>query len=282
MFRNRHTGQTFAPKGVFGKRERSMWLKKKRLKDFQNMVTAEGLNVSFLTLTCSDVNGGEKYFKQVMDSMRHAVVRAGYVFKFVWVLEVQPKRYIKTGELARHWHIVLASDGVGVFPHAKYHKERPRGRKYEKIRDGSVITFDWLHTHTLQKIGQYFCMDGYSRGLYRYLLKYLEGNDLIDELRTSSNKKIRTFGGSSVAVVHQMTEHQSLEFSRLVSSDASFADLNFHREGSRIVCRSYSVSVEHIIGNVYKKRRKSKVEYVIKGDWVRDTSSSEEVVNTSE
>ena len=119
------------------------------MKDFDRVKDFFGLPVSFLTITQSDVSvdTGYRWVSSVMDSMRHAFRRCGLKFFYVAALEIQPKRYRRYGVLAPHWHIAIAHDDKLALPHG----ERLANGHVRKARDGSVVTWTWLHENVKQK-----------------------------------------------------------------------------------------------------------------------------------
>jgi len=266
-FCNRFSGKKIELSGMMSSEERTLWLLRKRLKDFDRCVNTEHLFVSFLTITQSDksVADGYHWISDVMGAMRKKIHRGGSKFYYVAVLEIQPKRYKEKGVLAPHWHIAIATSKLGNLPHAKHDDENGR---IKKIRDGSIVTWDWLHDNVKQKFGMYFCCDAYSVNVYDYLGKYLaKGNELF-AFRQIVGKKVRVFSASRFLVEYQETLGQAGERKKLIESHPEFEDLYWRREGSRIVARGK----EEIKINYWANKFLVKIKYpkihTISGDWL--------------
>jgi hypothetical protein len=93
--------------------------------------------------------------------------RAGLLWYYLWVVELQKKRYRRYGVKALHWHFAIVAPG-GSLPDVHYVKG---GRKHYQVQaEGSVVSssdlFDrWGH-------GQVLCGYAWS-GIGGYLGKYL-------------------------------------------------------------------------------------------------------------
>jgi hypothetical protein len=271
ILRSRLTGG-FCDVGSFmSKGERCQWRFKKRVRDFDRQILRLGLSYSFLTLTQSpeSVESGLVGVHEVMHSMGKLFKRRGLPFGYVSMLEIQPRRVVRFGVLAPHHHIVVASVRW-AFPHGEYHPEAVRGKRYERVRDGDVVTFDWLIENWKMKVGQFFVCDGYSRSVFGYLEKYLTGknSELVELLRAKFGKKLRVFSSSRFEVIDQMAWFQKKEFREVVRLDPALENLYWHREGSSIVGRGKEVrEVVEFDGRVSSKVSYPRVK-VLRGEWV--------------
>jgi hypothetical protein len=93
----------------------------------------------------------------------------GLPFAYVWVVELQQKRYRTKGVKALHWHFAIAAPD-GSLPDVKYVQGAPRGRKYELLQDGSVVKSADLGKAWGK--GLWHCMRAYSSDVLGYLAKY--------------------------------------------------------------------------------------------------------------
>lgn len=263
--KNRFSGQELTLVGILSPGERSLWRLRKRIKDFDHFVQHHSLMVWFLTITQSDksVSDGYRWITDVMSAMQKLFKRAGLIFAYVAVLEIQPKRYREKGVLAPHWHIAIAVSLAGALPHAS----RENGR-IKKERDGSLITWGWLYKNIKQKFGMYFVCDAYSSHVYDYLGKYIAKGGELDEFRRKIGKRVRVFSGSRIPVQFQMSRGQALEHGELLKAFPDYGELYCRREDSKIVFRAKRVE-ERFIGML---ELKPKITYpkihAIKGDWL--------------
>jgi len=251
---------------VMTSEEQTVWLFRKRIKDFDRLVEGLGLSVSFLTVSQSDVSvdSGFRWVTAVMGSMRKQFRRRGLAFFYVAALEIQPKRYRRYGVLAPHWHIVIAHSLADALPHG----ERLKNGHVKKVRDGSVITWDWLRKNVKQKFGMYFCCDAWSRSVEDYLAKYLAKDELLKEFKAKLGRRVRVFASSQLPVEFQMDGLQGLEFKELLSDHPDLAELFWHRERSSIVGRGKEILDRWACdGSVSRVVRYPRVR-VIRGDWI--------------
>lgn len=264
--KNRFSGQELVLAGMLSPGERSLWRLRKRIKDFDNFVQQNRLVVSFLTVTQSDksVSDGYRWITGVMSAMQKQFKRAGEKFVYVAVLEIQPKRYREKGVLAAHWHVAIGCSLANAFPHAM----RGEDGRIKKVRNGSLITWDWLYKNIKQKFGMYFVCDCWSSRVYDYLGKYIAKGGELDEFRKKIGRRVRVFSGSRVPVQYQMSDGQVLEHAASLILHPELADLYWRREDSRIVARAKCVQ-ERFIGPL---QLSSKVSYprvrTIPGDWL--------------
>jgi len=131
----------------------------------------KGLQLYFLTLTLSDkdLRVCNKNLHKFIDFLQKRFNRSKLPFYYVWVVELQWKRYLKYGKLARHWHFVILAP-VGSLPDVEYRKNQVP--HYKIIRDGSLVKNKDLFIRW--GYGQVFCKSAWSKNIYGYLGKYLE------------------------------------------------------------------------------------------------------------
>ena len=129
------------------------------------------LQLFFLTLTLSDKNLEvcNKNLNKFIDFLRRRFNRSKLPFFYVWVVELQKKRYYKYGKLARHWHFAILAP-VGSLPDVEYRKNQVP--HYKIIRDGSLVKNKDLFIRW--GYGQVFCKSAWSKNIYNYLGKYLQ------------------------------------------------------------------------------------------------------------
>jgi hypothetical protein len=263
---NRWTKEVLDLGSEMSSEERTVWLFRKRIKDFDRLVLGLGLSVSFLTVTQSDVSveSGFHWITALMQGMKKNFDRRGLWFFYVAALEIQPKRYRRYGVLASHWHIVIGYSLPGALPHGR----RLENGHVEKVREGSVITWDWLFKNVKQKFGMYFCCDSWSRSVEDYLGKYLAKDELLKEFKARLGRRVRVFASSRFPVEFQMTGLQAIEFEQLVVDHPDLADLFWHRERSSIVGRGKEVCDRWAPdGSAVAVVRYPRVR-VIRGEWI--------------
>lgn len=232
--------------------ERSLWLMQKSIRDLDAIVAMRALSLSFFTQTQSDatIGDGTHTISRLMGAMRQDVMRAGEEFWYVSALEIQPKRYLKYGVMAAHWHAAIACSMRDALPHA----QRAASGRIERVRDGRIITFDWLHKNSFQKLGMYFICDAWSSQVYGYLSKYLPKPELFDEFKARIGKRAHIFSSSHFPIEYKMTFDQYREFLALVEDRPDAEDLYWRREGSRIVGRAKRIA-EREWGSGWVQRR---------------------------
>jgi len=164
---NRDTGDYFIPRSD---RERSRAVFKRRCYALDAYATEHGLVVYFLTLTLSDenVNCSRGELQRLLKFVLARVERAtGKKCRYVWVLELQHKRWVNTGVRARHWHLAIAAPD-GSLPHVRFVKYAHR--HYQVVEKGTAVPVGNLVKGWGQ--GQVFC-ERATTGVYGYLAKYL-------------------------------------------------------------------------------------------------------------
>lgn len=254
--------------------QRSLWRYLKRCEDFDRYIRRLGLVYSFLTLTQSDlsVETGAGSITGVMNEMGKVFRKLGLPFGYISTLEIQPKRYASFGVFGSHWHIAVAYPEPGSLPHTAYDKNGARYHKYVKVRDGSIVTFDWLEGHWRKKIGQYFCCDGFSWSIKDYLGKYIGKQDpLLKELKKRLGCRVRVFSSSRFPLEDQLNWFHKGEFEKEIAAHPDLAGLYWRRENSSIVGRGKEVQTyTDFDGKEHLRVRYPRVR-VIHGEWVRDS-----------
>ncbi len=268
--KNRYSGEVLELMGELSPVERSMWRLRKAVLDFDRFIDANNYYCSFLTITLTDENvkKGHRWISGFMDLVRHTLESAGVDVKYIAVLEIQEKRYSRYGVLAPHWHVVIGCSKFGALPDSM--KNKKTGHVI-RVRDGEVITFDWLHKNIKQKLGRYFVCDAYSNHIYGYLSKYIsKGSDLEEYKRRAveAGKRVRIFSASRIPIQYRMTDGQALEYAALLLSHPEFSDLYWRREDSRIVARAKSVQERFIGSSLLSSKVTYPKVHVIPGDWV--------------
>jgi len=131
----------------------------------------KGMQFYFLTLTLSDkdLEVCNKNLHKFINLLQMRFRRSKLPFWYVWVVELQWKRYLKYGKLARHWHFIILAP-VGSLPVVEFRQYQVP--HYKIIRDGSIIKISELIKRW--GYGQVFCKSAWSNNLYNYLGKYLE------------------------------------------------------------------------------------------------------------
>jgi len=131
----------------------------------------KGLQLYFLTLTLSDkdLKVCNKNLHKFIDFLQKRFNRSKLPFYYVWVVELQWKRYLKYGKLARHWHFVILAP-AGSLPDVEFRQHQVP--HYKIIRDGSLVKNKDLFIRW--GYGQVFCKSAWSKNIYGYLGKYLE------------------------------------------------------------------------------------------------------------
>lgn len=128
--------------------------------------------IYFYTLTLRKAEITPCRLNKHMNFMRSRFKAAGLPFKYVWVEEIQEKRYGKYGEESPHWHMAIAAP-VGSLPNVEFIEQAPPGQKYHMISDGRLIKQNELYKQW--GYGQELCQIA-KGSLWSYLSKYLMEN----------------------------------------------------------------------------------------------------------
>jgi hypothetical protein len=191
LLRNKHTGEMVkvdtSAKGKSGYRFRQA------CKGLDRWAEANGCKVYFLTLTLrsEDAETVNKDLNKFLNFLRARFRRAkdveqiavadseggesvcttssgGLPMRYVWVVELQKKRYTRTGVLALHWHFAIACP-AGALPDVEFRADRRV--KYVVKEEGTVVTSRELWERWGR--GQVLCMRTRCEGVYGYLGKYM-------------------------------------------------------------------------------------------------------------
>jgi hypothetical protein len=245
--------------------ERTLWLMKKSIRAFDKIIVRGKMSISFLTVTQSNksVAEGYKWITSLMSSMQKEYHRRGQKMVYVAVQEIQPKRYQRYGVLASHWHIAIGSSVPGGLPHGK----RLENGHIQKLRNGRVITWNWLYKNAGQKFGMYFCCDCWSKNVYDYLTKYLAKGVLMRDFKTKVGRKIRSFSSSKLDLEDYMSWCQKIELKNLLDREPDCSDLYMRRAGSKINLCARSVVEAYWLDGYSRVKVTYPVIFTIRGEW---------------
>jgi hypothetical protein len=187
----------------------------------------QGLELFFLTLTLNRLNehrlNGDLH--KFLDFASRRFKRSDAYFKYVWVLEYQRKRYLKTGVLVPHWHIAILTL-QGALPDVQFNADRfPH---YKVLKEGSIITVRELFK--FWGYGQVFCEHAWSSNLYGYLSKYFEKETLSSAVTARASRKgsLRQFGSSNFGYY----VYPKWAFDSVVNGSQIYADMLLLKKGS--------------------------------------------------
>jgi len=175
VFRNKLTGKMISfsnDKSSFIERRLKMGI------DAMQRIKLEGgLSFYFNTIDLSNENIEvcNKDLNRFHQFLRQRFMRQGLPFQFLWVKEIQMKRYYKYGVKVPHWHEIYLCPS-GSFPDCEFRQDiKPH---YKVKEDGIIISQKDLHQ--FWGFGQNFCERAYTDDLWEYLGKYLS-KGLLDE-----------------------------------------------------------------------------------------------------
>lgn len=145
----------------------------KSCRAIQQMCADKGLTMYFVTFTLKSSSYGTitKEFSRMLDFFRHRLDRAGYEYVYLWAVELQKKRYAKTGRMYRHWHLAVGVED-GLLPDVEYLPDNPK--HYNVKQEGTLITVRDLVG--VWGEGQVFSCKAYE-SLAGYLGKYMDKNE---------------------------------------------------------------------------------------------------------
>jgi hypothetical protein len=145
---------------------------KARVGGLVRFAEANGCIVYFDTLTMKKADTSPCRLNKYLNFFRARFKAAGLPFKYVWVVELQEKRYGKYGEKVPHWHLAIAAPS-GTLPNVEFIEEAPPGQKFHMISDGRVIK--WNEVHEAWGHGVELCQ--IARGsTWSYMAKYFDEN----------------------------------------------------------------------------------------------------------
>jgi hypothetical protein len=165
--RNNVTGKTI--KFPLSSDSRRTYQFKKASQALECLSLENGLMIYFLTFTLrsdtSDTITTE--LSRILNTIKHDFSRAKLPMYYLWVVELQRKRYLETGVKALHWHIAVAVPD-GSLPDVQFIKEARQ--HYQVKQQGSIITSSMLFKQWGK--GQVLCVKAWT-GVFGYLGKYL-------------------------------------------------------------------------------------------------------------
>lgn len=168
FFRNTQSGEFF----VASSGSRRGYTFRDRLKALKRKALAEKLTVYFvsLTLSSSHMDVESKNLHKFLMWLKARFKARGCKLYYAWVLEYQLKRYERSGDLVRHWHLAIAVPFCSL-PNVRYVQHAVR--HYQVVSQGLVVSTGEL----LRFWGYGQCLCVLARGsLAGYLGKYLEKN----------------------------------------------------------------------------------------------------------
>lgn len=177
-----------------------------------------GLQLYFLTLTLngSNIDKLNADLNKFIDFLRKRFKRAGLPFYYVWVVELQKKRYLKTGVKARHWHFVILCS-KGALPNVYFDKfHYPH---YKVLNEGSLIKQKDLFKRW--GYGQVFCKYAWSKDVRGYLEKYFNKN-------FDSDISLRRFGSSNFGYY----AYPKWAFDSILNASVTYSDVVLLKKGS--------------------------------------------------
>jgi len=142
---------------------------KKASQALESISLEDGLTIYFLTFTLRSDNSETitTELSRILNTLKHVFSRAKLPMYYLWVVELQRKRYLKTGVKALHWHIAVAVPD-GTLPDVRFKKKAKQ--HYQVRQQGSVITSSMLFKQWGR--GQVLCTKAWT-GVFGYLGKYL-------------------------------------------------------------------------------------------------------------
>lgn len=170
-----------------------------RFRGLQRYCLANGCVCWFLTLTLRDEEAAALHssLNRFIQFLRDRFRRACLPFAYIWVADVQRKRYARYGVKALHWHFAIAAPS-GSLPHVEcdgWH------RNFWLVQDGSVVQNDDLIREWGK--GIVWCQPARDpQGLGRYLMRYLKkgfSSDWPSGLRRFGSSRLGHLGWSNSA-----------------------------------------------------------------------------------
>lgn len=188
------------------------------------------LELMFLTLTLNRLNedrlSGD--LNKFLSFARYRFNQVNAPFYYVWILEIQKKRYIKYLVKVPHWHISILTI-QGALPDVQFIKDASRYQHYKILKEGSIITARELFK--FWGYGQVFCEKAFSSNLYGYLSKYLEKETLAGvgtERGVPCQGSLRQFGSSNFGYYG----YQKWAFDSVINGSQIYADMLLLKKGS--------------------------------------------------
>jgi hypothetical protein len=187
-----------------------------------------GLTLYFVTLTVRDenVDAMNRDLNKFLNWLRSRFKRKHFDIYYVWVVELQKKRYRKYGIKALHWHFAIVC-ADGALPHSE-----KRGGRMHLVEDGNVITVKDIIKYW-GKGDIVFSLRAWSRGVYGYLSKYFakDYSQLGDYKPEWAN--LRRFGSSQLR--HYAFPKWAYEWvDQELSANPELRDLYIRKVGSKV------------------------------------------------
>ncbi len=161
--------------------------------------------------------------------IRNRLNRAGLRFLYVWVVELQLKRFLTYGEKALHWHVVIACPRSAL-PDVEFVQDAPKGRKYQMREEGEVIKQRDLFKRWGR--GHVLCGVRRSPSVYGYLSKYF-GKDWISARGARPEwARLRRWGSSQMG--HYKFPKWAFDVVDERIGRSEYAGKKFRKEGGRV------------------------------------------------
>ena len=221
-----------------------------------------GLTVYFLTLTLrsDDVDKCNRDLNKFLTWLRTRFRRSSKEFYYVWVVELQRKRYTKTGVAALHWHFAIIAP-AGALPNVV---ETWNDGSPKNVIDGDVITFAELGKFW----GYGFVWSVVARAnLVRYLRKYFLKDYESLEGYNSDWGKLRRFGASQTG--HY--KFPAWAFDKVNEKISQGFDLHFRKVRGWIVMLGRDVETKKLIE---VDRFKGDWQFQFEGNYGTNSSAS--------
>lgn len=258
-YRNSVTGEEFETPD--DPASRSLYLFKRACIGIDRLAREFGLQLYFVSLTLrgENVDKLNSDLNKFLNFVRARFRRSRLMWFYLWVVELQKKRYYESGVKALHWHIAgICEDGA--LPNVRFNSTARR--KYQVLREGSLIT-----TKELYKgwgYGQVLCKEAWSSGVYDYLSKYFTKDYASLPDYNPEWAKLRRFGCSQMGY-YRFPRWAFDTVKEKILLDPSFADFAIKKEGARVNFYGYEM-VKNWEG---KEKRKLAVVDSIKSPWSR-------------
>lgn len=199
----------------------------KKCKGLDRLRRKHGLELYFLTATVrnEDADSMNREISRLLNFIRMRFRRAGLEVYYAWVVELQKKRYTKTGVLALHWHIAIICNR-GTLPDVGYRDPKHHRGLYVR-EQGSVVSMDDLVKFWGK--GLVFSQIAISPTVYGYLSKYFTKSEAEFRLKEEW-KNLRRFGASQM----QHNAYPQWAFDAVENAIAESVDYKYFKHGSRI------------------------------------------------
>lgn len=183
-----------------------------------------------LTLSNEHLDTANKDLHRFLDFLSKRLKRAGGRLHYVWVVELQKKRYVRYGVKALHWHFAVIAP-EGALPNVSFNQSAPRWHKYQVVEDGAVVKYRDLVERWGR--GQVFSMCAWSASVYGYLGKYF-GKDA-ENIRGYDARwnDLRRWGASQLGF-YRFPQWAFDAVREVAEIDEGALDLAIRKEGGRV------------------------------------------------